>query len=246
MNAQAVPRGNNTSLSEPRWELGDITFLIESRRLQVGEKVLALRPQQYELLTLLCEYGGRVLSNDEAISHLWGDHPTAGSHDLQCVVFELRNLFGKERRGYIANVPRVGYRLAVLVHQVASEFTKPVTRNVDTTSKAADTYFHPSGRFEREGKIWKEYGNDVPGRPIYVFCEHWRDDEFIYLFDETRRQDPGRVMYLRLPIEGGAAQWSFPNPISWEDLVIVKPHYDASPPKRPRERLQSVMQRQSS
>jgi hypothetical protein len=30
-------------------------------------------------------------------------------------------------------------------------------------------------------------------------------------------------MYLRFPIEGGMAQWSYPNPFQWVNLYIVTP-----------------------
>jgi transcriptional regulator with XRE-family HTH domain len=86
-----------------------------------------------------------------------------------------------------------------------------------------DCYVHPNGRFTREGLLWNEYGNDKPGGAIYTFKELRRDDEHIYLFDEVRRRDPGRPMYLRIPIGGGTAQWSFPNPITWKDLLILTP-----------------------
>ena len=91
-------------------------------------------------------------------------------------------------------------------------------------SKAADVYVHPNGRFERNGKTWREHRNDAPDQP-FIFEEWYRDSEYIYLCDETRRKDAGRPMYFRIPIAGGVAQWTFPNPIQWEDTLIVAPEW---------------------
>jgi len=86
------------------------------------------------------------------------------------------------------------------------------------------TYVHPSGRFVKTGEVWTEYPPYAPGKH-FTFKEARRDSDYIYLYDETRTKDgdPNRIMYLRIPVNGGWAQWSFPNPLEWRDLYIVKP-----------------------
>ncbi|SDC68145.1 TIR domain-containing protein [Cupriavidus sp. YR651] len=95
---------------------------------------------------------------------------------------------------------------------------------VSDTPIVSNVYTHPAGSFERQGEIWVEYPPYSPGRN-FQFKEARRDGEFIYLFDETRHKagDPLRIMYLRLPIAGGMAQWSYPNPFIWQDLYPVTP-----------------------
>jgi hypothetical protein len=89
---------------------------------------------------------------------------------------------------------------------------------------ASDVYVHPSGSFERQGEIWVEYPSYKPGHN-FRFKEARRDDQFIYLYDETRHKenDPVRVFYLRLPVSGGMAEWSYPNPFQWQPLYPVTP-----------------------
>ena len=89
---------------------------------------------------------------------------------------------------------------------------------------AANVYIHPNGRFQKKGDIWKEHRNDAPDKP-FTFKELWRDHEYIYLCDETRLREPGHPMLFRIPILGGTAQWTFPDPIEWEDCLIVKPQW---------------------
>lgn len=89
---------------------------------------------------------------------------------------------------------------------------------------SADVYIHPRGSFERQGGTWVEFPPYSPGK-YYSFKESHRDDKFIYLYDENRHKenDPSRIMYLRLPIAGGMAEWSYPNPFIWQALYPVSP-----------------------
>jgi hypothetical protein len=91
---------------------------------------------------------------------------------------------------------------------------------------------HPSGWFEKDGDVWKEFNTN--GSCIYTFKELSKDTVYINLFDDTRcakvrrfdakdYPDHGRPMYFRIPIAGGPAQWTYPNPIEWADVMIVSP-----------------------
>jgi hypothetical protein len=87
-----------------------------------------------------------------------------------------------------------------------------------------NTYVHPVGSFERQGEAWVEYPPYAPGQN-FKFKEAGCQDGYLYLCDESRyrKGDPLRIMYLRFPIEGGMAQWSYPNPFQWVNLYIVTP-----------------------
>src|SRR5438874_10284372 len=73
---------------------------------------------------------------------------------------------------------------------------------------------------QKEGDIWKEHRKDAPDRP-FTFKEFRLDNDYIYMYDGSRAKDPGRPMYLRIPIAGGGVQWTYPNPLQWEDVMIV-------------------------
>ena len=88
--------------------------------------------------------------------------------------------------------------------------------------RAATVYIHPNGHFEKRGEVWKEHRKDAPDQP-FSFKELRRDKDYIYLYDQSRKKDSGRPMYLRIPIKGGVVQWTFPNPLAWEDCLIVEP-----------------------
>jgi hypothetical protein len=88
----------------------------------------------------------------------------------------------------------------------------------------ADEYRHPGGSFLRRGTTWIEEPPYAPGQR-HTFEEYKRDRAYIYLVDRSRHPpgDPARVMYFRIPVCGGTAQWSYPNPVSWTDVYEVAP-----------------------
>jgi len=86
----------------------------------------------------------------------------------------------------------------------------------------ASEYWHGAGSFRKEGDRWVEYPALPDGRH-FVFTELVRDDKHLYLVDTTRMRDLRSAMYVRIPVAGGVVQWSFPNPLSWEDLCVVAP-----------------------
>lgn len=91
------------------------------------------------------------------------------------------------------------------------------------TEVVAKIYIHPAGRFAcRDNGNWSEYP-EHGSKPIHKFKEIRRDKKYVYLKDGSRRKDSGRPMLLRLPVAGGIAQWSWPNPLKWENFTIVEP-----------------------
>lgn len=86
----------------------------------------------------------------------------------------------------------------------------------------AEEYTHATGRFERRADGgWDEY-DETGQNIIYRFEETSRDGKYLYLVDRSRRKDPGRPFTLRLPLAGGIAQWSYPNPYEWSDVTAVR------------------------
>jgi transcriptional regulator with XRE-family HTH domain len=103
-----------------------------------------------------------------------------------------------------------------------SEIHKLELETETEAQRGCERYIHPAGYFQKEGKVWNEYRRSQP-KPVFTFTELRRDADYIYLFDDSRSKDPGRPMYLRIPLCGGIAQWTYPNPVQWEDVLVVEP-----------------------
>ncbi|MFO1114452.1 MAG: DUF4157 domain-containing protein [Beijerinckiaceae bacterium] len=82
----------------------------------------------------------------------------------------------------------------------------------------------PSGYFLKQGGRWIEYPAFAPGRN-FTFEHAGYDAAYAYLIDKSRTKpdDPNIAMVVRLPINGGPAQWSYQNQWQWQNLFVVGP-----------------------
>jgi len=133
---------------------------------------------------------------------------------LNQAIHEHRKIFGATA---IRTIRGRGYSLMVLPVTIESS-----SAGTQLPPEAQWVYVHPNGWFAQYDAIWKEHRKDIPDRP-FIFKELRRDPDYIYLYDESRAKKPGHPMYLRIPIAGGVVQWTYPNPLEWEDLLIVDP-----------------------
>lgn len=114
---------------------------------------------------------------------------------------------------------RAAGAMAVLV--LFWQFNPPQALN--KAISPSDRYDYATGYFKRYGDRWIEQLNSE-NSPSASFTELRRDNEYIYLADSSRTKsgEPNNVLHLRIPIEGGTAQWSWTNPIQWIDLHVVR------------------------
>lgn len=79
-----------------------------------GEPV-ALSPKEFYLLALLANDLGRVYTNEEIITELWGSDSRATGADVKQSVYQLRSKIERDPRSpqWIQNVKGFGYKLVV-------------------------------------------------------------------------------------------------------------------------------------
>ncbi|MFD4292984.1 response regulator transcription factor [Rhodococcus sp. NPDC058505] len=95
-------------------EVGDIRLEPAARRVLVGGSEISLANKEYELLKVLMDRAGEVVSRDVILQEVWGDADLRGSKTLDMHMSWLRRKIGDEgpvgeRR--IATVRGVGFRL---------------------------------------------------------------------------------------------------------------------------------------
>jgi len=87
-----------------------------SRRLvRISGKPVQLTPTEYDLLKVLVQARGKVLTHQQLLQQVWGPDYAAESHMLRVNISNLRHKLEGDsaRRPYIITEPRVGYRLRV-------------------------------------------------------------------------------------------------------------------------------------
>jgi len=95
----------------PIFRLGDLSVDLVRRIVKVGDKEIKLSPKEYELLRMLVQHAGKVLTHKFLLSQLWDDLTDA--QYLRVYVRQLRQKIeaDPERPHYILTETGIGYRL---------------------------------------------------------------------------------------------------------------------------------------
>jgi TolB-like protein/DNA-binding winged helix-turn-helix (wHTH) protein len=107
------------SLTSNLYVFGEFSVDPQNRVLRLRDEPVALTPKAFELLFLLIQRGGQVVSKDELMNSVWPDSFVEESNLTQ-TVFMLRKALGETaNQRYILTVQGRGYRFAAEVKAVA-------------------------------------------------------------------------------------------------------------------------------
>jgi two-component system KDP operon response regulator KdpE len=98
----------------PVLEVGPIRMDLGNREVRVGSEPVRLTPTEFELLRLLMQEQGRVLTQRFMLQRVWGPEYEQDSHVLRTFVHQLRQKLGAidpGSAGMLVTDPGVGYRL---------------------------------------------------------------------------------------------------------------------------------------
>jgi two-component system KDP operon response regulator KdpE len=95
----------------PIFRIGDLAVDLVRRVVKVGDKEVKLSPKEYELLRVLVQHAGKVLTHKFLLRELWND--LTDSQYLRVYVRQLRQKIEEdpERPHYILTETGIGYRL---------------------------------------------------------------------------------------------------------------------------------------
>jgi DNA-binding winged helix-turn-helix (wHTH) protein len=142
---------------------GDFEFDDSRRCLTSGGHVVRLRGQAVDLLVLLLERPGELLTRDEIQRRLWPDSNVEFDHSLDVLVSRLRAVLGERspQPRYIETVPRKGYR-----------FIAPVTARLEAPP--------PTDRPRPWGRRLARYGAiAILAAMVAVLYARTRYDKFV-------------------------------------------------------------------
>lgn len=106
-------RHSSNAEDEETFRFGNITIDQENREVRVNGDRIKLTPTEYQLLTLLAQNKGRILTHHQLLSSIWGPHTDSNSHYLRIYVGQLRKKLEQDPSDpiHIITEPGVGYRL---------------------------------------------------------------------------------------------------------------------------------------
>ena len=95
----------------PVFHVGDLSVDLVRRIVKIGDKDVKLSPKEYDLLRLLVQHAGKVLTHKFLLHELW-DEPTDTQY-LRVYVRQLRRRIeaDPERPQYLLTETGIGYRL---------------------------------------------------------------------------------------------------------------------------------------
>ena len=93
--------------------LGDLAIDYDQRRVTVAGRRVELTATEYELLRVLAQDAGRVLTHETLLRRVWAGRPAAAPKIVRAYVKRLRDKLGDEadRPALIVNERGVGYRM---------------------------------------------------------------------------------------------------------------------------------------
>src|SRR6266581_4689432 len=108
-----------TEQSNHVFEFGPYRLDSGERLLLRGDEVVPLTPKAFEMLLVLVENSGHVLTKEELMKRVWPD-TIVEEANLSHNIYKLREALAEGRDGekYIETVPRRGYRFVAKVTQV--------------------------------------------------------------------------------------------------------------------------------
>lgn len=111
-----------TDRSNLKFEFGPYRLDSVDRLLWRGDDVVPLTPKAFEMLLVLVESSGRVLTKEELMKRVWPDSFVEEAN-LSHNIYKLREALGEGINGekYIETLPRRGYRFVARVTEIDAE-----------------------------------------------------------------------------------------------------------------------------
>ena len=109
--------GPTASSSTTLFRFGMFEVDIRAGELRKGGARLRLTGQPFEILTVLLEHAGAVVTREELQTRLWPDTFVDVEHNLNNAINKIREALGDsaENPRFIETLPRRGYRFVALV-----------------------------------------------------------------------------------------------------------------------------------
>ena len=96
------------------YAVGELRVDLEKHQVWLADEALKLTPKEFQLLAILAQSRGCVVTHSQLLQAIWGRHHSDDTHYLRIYLRQLRQKIepnpGEPR--YLLTEPGVGYRLA--------------------------------------------------------------------------------------------------------------------------------------
>jgi len=101
------------SFSGGKFSSGGLVIDYDARRVFIEQTEIKLTQTEYNIIALLSQHAGKVLTYTAIIKHIWGYNDLGSTKKLQVNMANIRRKFGDKpgKKNYIVNELGVGYRM---------------------------------------------------------------------------------------------------------------------------------------
>lgn len=111
-------------MPDPVVQFGDVLVDMRLREVRRGEEAVRLQDQPFQLLALMLDRPGDVVTREDIRRRLWPDGTSVDfEHSVNAVVKRLRAVLGDDaaRPRFVETLPRVGYRFIGALERTRTE-----------------------------------------------------------------------------------------------------------------------------
>jgi len=108
-------RRTTDKTDDPVLKVGGLQMDVSNRVVTVNENQISLTPTEYDILRLLMQNAGKVLTHRQLLKQVWGTAYESEMHILRVNISNLRRKIEPDptRPHYLITEPGVGYRLKI-------------------------------------------------------------------------------------------------------------------------------------
>jgi two-component system KDP operon response regulator KdpE len=113
---RVILRRSNRPVDEPVFEMDNLKVDLPRRLVLVNGREVDLTPTEYDILRILVQHAGRVLTHRQILREVWGAPYETETHLLRVNVSNLRRKIEPDpnQPRYVITEPGVGYRLKTM------------------------------------------------------------------------------------------------------------------------------------
>jgi len=139
-----------TEPTNQAFEFGSFRLDSGERLLWRGDDVVPLTPKAFEMLLVLLDSAGHVLTKEQLMTRVWPDSFVEEAN-LSHNIYKLREALGDGQDGakYIETVPRRGYRFVAKVTEVHGEGTELLVEEHSRAHIVVEEYDAPETEIDR-------------------------------------------------------------------------------------------------
>ncbi len=110
---RSARHGSEMSSPDGRFEVNGLVIDYGARRVFIDDAEIRLTQTEYNIIALLSEHSGKVLTYSFIIKAIWGYNDLGSTKRLQVNMANIRKKFGAKpgKKNYIVNELGVGYRM---------------------------------------------------------------------------------------------------------------------------------------